>query len=114
VGRTDEHDLLVEKLLCGHPWDAPLPVSLALTAAERRRSEELLDAAIGHWRVLGNTSRDGLRSAFLRRAGTASAIASGWKLQIARAGHDVLLDSLPWGIGLVLLPWMEAPLHVEW
>ena len=37
-----------------------------------------------------------------------------WLKQEVQHGHDVLLDTLPWGIGLVLLPWMEQPLHVEW
>ena len=28
--------------------------------------------------------------------------------------YDLLLNTLPWGLGLVRLPWMPAPLNVEW
>jgi hypothetical protein len=27
---------------------------------------------------------------------------------------DVLLDSLPWSVSVVRLPWMAAPLWVDW
>ena len=37
-----------------------------------------------------------------------------WRLEVARMGHDVLLDKIPWGIGFIKLPWMEEPLFVEW
>jgi hypothetical protein len=110
----DEQELLLAKLLCGHPADESLAASLELRHEERESSADLLLSVIGHWQALKKTSVDGLREAFLRRNGTLTAIASGWKLEVARTGYDVLLDALPWGIGLVLLPWMEQPLHVEW
>lgn len=109
-----EHDLLLEKTLCGCPDGAPIAPAIDLLDAERQQATELLGSVVGHWKALKSTSIDGLRRAFLCRAGTLTAIASGWKLEIPRAGHDVLLDMLPWGIGVVLLPWMEQPLHVEW
>src|SRR5258705_4852958 len=109
-----EHDLLVEKTLCGCAPDAPMAAALELRPDEQRQATELLASVIQHWAALKSTSVDGLRRAFLCRTGTLTAIASGWKLDIPRAGHDVLLDRLPWGIGVVLLPWMEQPLHVEW
>ncbi len=109
-----ESDLLLEKTLCGCPGDEAIAPAIELRDDERQQAGELLASVIGHWAALKSTSIDGLRRAFLCRAGTMTAIASGWKLEIPRAGHDVLLDALPWGIGLVLLPWMEQPLHVEW
>jgi hypothetical protein len=109
-----EQELLLAKLLCAHLADEPVESSFELRDEERAAAAELLASAIGHWQALKKTSVDGLREAFLRRDGTLTAITSGWKLEIARTGYDVLLDALPWGIGLVLLPWMEQPLHVEW
>ena len=109
-----EHDLLIEKTLCGYPGNEPIASRVELRDDERQQASELLASVIGHWTALKGTSVDGLRRAFLCRPGTMTAIASGWKLEIPRAAHDVLLDTLPWGIGLVLLPWMDQPLHVEW
>jgi hypothetical protein len=37
-----------------------------------------------------------------------------FKLRVGRKGHDMLLDTLPWGIGVVALSWMERTLWVEW
>jgi hypothetical protein len=28
--------------------------------------------------------------------------------------HDVLLSFLPWGYGIIKLPWLERPLFVDW
>ncbi len=110
----DEHELLLGKILCGYPPFDPIATRIELSDVERRESRALLESVIGHWSVLKSTSIDGLRNAFLRREGTLTAQEQGWKLEVARAAHDVLLDKLPWGFGLILLPWIEQPLYVEW
>ncbi|OFZ96292.1 MAG: hypothetical protein A3H35_17090 [Betaproteobacteria bacterium RIFCSPLOWO2_02_FULL_62_17] len=109
-----EHELLLGKILCGHPPFDPIETRIGLSNAERGESRALLESVIGHWAALKSTSIDGLRGAFLHREGTLTAQEQGWKLEVVRLGHDVLLDKLPWGFGLVLLPWMEQPLYVEW
>ena len=38
----------------------------------------------------------------------------GWQLTVSRTGFDVLLERLPWGIGFVMLPWMDEPVAVQW
>jgi hypothetical protein len=35
-------------------------------------------------------------------------------LEVAPRTYDMLLDRLPWSISLVKLPWMTAPIHVDW
>ena len=85
-----------------------------MSAAEERECTRLLEAIVEHWRALGRTSVAGLRSSFLAREGRLIEVDNGWKLELARRGIDVLLEQLPWGVGLVLLPWMERPLFVEW
>jgi hypothetical protein len=50
----------------------------------------------------------------LQRAGKLSRVDDGWLLQIEQKGVDVLLSYLPWGIGLIKLPWMTELLYVEW
>ena len=37
-----------------------------------------------------------------------------WLLPMERKAIDILLDQLPWGIGMIPLPWMPQMLHVEW
>ena len=109
-----EHELTVPRLLCGLPLEEPVSTRFEPAPEEVGEAQELLASVITHWRALGSTSVAGLRGAFLSRTGSLTQGASGAVLRIERTGRDVLVDRLPWGIGLVLLPWMRSPLHVEW
>lgn len=109
-----EAELLLNKLLVGLAIEEPLPREVELEPQEREECEALLEAVITHWSALKRTSSAGLRSSFLQRAGRLAHQEQGWQLTVQRTGYDVLLESLPWGIGFVLLPWMRQPLFVEW
>lgn len=110
-----EYELLLPKLLCNAPFEHPVEADVDLTAAELDEASALLDAVIRHWNVLGNTSADGLRGTFLVRPGKLSPKGDGdWLLQVENQSFDILLDQLPWGIGMIKLPWMEKMLWVEW
>jgi hypothetical protein len=113
-GEWPEHRLLLNKLLCGWPPCDPVAKAVDLTDADVEASNELLTAIIGHWQALKRTSVGGFRRAFLQREGRIACQENGWQLKVQRVGYDVLLDRLPWGIGFVLLPWMETPVFVEW
>jgi hypothetical protein len=110
-----EYSLLLPKLLCNVVLDVPLDSNVVLTEAEKEEAEALLRAVIRHWGSLGNTSIDGLRGEFLVRPGKLSVRYNGdWLLQVETRTVDILLDQLPWGIGMIKLPWMEQMLWVEW
>lgn len=110
-----EHALVLPKILCNLPLLAPVATNLELTAAETAEAIVLLEAVIRHWSVLRNTSPDGLRSAFLLRAGKVSLRDDGdWLLQVETSGVDLLLDQLPWGLSMIKLPWMNRMVWVEW
>ena len=109
-----EHALLLNKLLCGWPLQQPLWRKDELTERDKAEADELLSAVIDHWKVLKNTSVDGLRQGFLQREGRLSQQNDSWELKIARSGYDVLLDQLPWGISTIHLPWMREVVFVEW
>lgn len=109
-----EYALALPKLLCALPLAATVEDGVVLTAAECAEAEAMLAALIGHWTALRNTSPDGLRGAFLLRAGKLSERAGEWLLQVEPQTADILLGDLPWGISAVRLPWMERILWVEW
>ena len=110
---TPEYDLLLPKLLCGLPWEEPLPRG-RLEEEDREACRELLLAVLKHWNALGSSSPDWLRHHFLLRQGKLEPVDPGWKLTVERRAQDVLLDKLPWGLGVIRLPWMPAFLHVSW
>ena len=109
-----EYQLVLAKLLCGLALNVPVDYLVQITEAQQREANLLLQAAIDHWGALGSTSPDGLREGFLKRPGKLSHLQTGWKLQIEHQTMDILLDRLPWGLGIVKLPWMQEMLKVEW
>jgi hypothetical protein len=76
--------------------------------------DELLSEVIRHWSQLKNTSIAALRETFLWRNGKLTRTDHGWLLHVERKGVDILLGSLPWGIGTIKLPWTNDKLFVEW
>jgi hypothetical protein len=110
-----ECDLGLIKLLLGRSDQDALSHGLpTLLPHEREEAAALLQAVLGHWSALKNTSLDGLRQTFLQRTGWLEPLDSAWQLRVQPAAFDVLLGSLPWGLSMVMLPWMDRPLHVEW
>jgi Contractile injection system tape measure protein len=111
-----EHELLLNKVLCGAQPEQPLDPANPLTDAEEALSAQLLHAVIANWEKLRNTSREGLRQSFLLREGRLLRKQSddSWSLTVSTKAYDLLLDSLPWRFSTVRLPWMQAVLHVKW
>jgi hypothetical protein len=117
TGREEvyEYELGLIKVLLGlHPAD-PLPVCEGLLSqADRNEALALLQSVAAHWTALKNISADGLRSSFLVREGLLREQEQGWLLTVERKGYDLLLDRIPWSIGIVKLPWMEKALFTQW
>ncbi|MBL7826232.1 MAG: hypothetical protein JNJ57_06335 [Saprospiraceae bacterium] len=109
-----ESELLLPKILCGVPMHQPVDTGLKLKKKELAEAEALLSVVIEHWGVLGNASPEALREGFLSRAGKLENHALGRQLKIERQTLDLLLDQLPWGIGMIRLPWMPELIIVEW
>jgi hypothetical protein len=110
---TAEYDLVLAKLLCGWPIDEPLP-STEIIEADLAACDGLLRAVLKHWTALRSSSPDWLRAQFLLRDGKLEAVDLGWRLTVERRGQDVLLAKLPWGCGVIALPWMNGRLFVQW
>jgi hypothetical protein len=117
VAAEDEYDERVyslNKILCGlHPADVvenggPLPPET------KEVGEVLLSSVIAHWKQLKNTGTEAFRQTFLLRAGKLVRMDEGWLLQVEAKAVDVLLGYLPWGIGVIKLPWMKEIVYVEW
>lgn len=109
-----EPETLLGKLLCGLPFDHPLPRQYNLSTQERDEASALLRSLIEHWGRLGNTSPAGLREGFLLRPGTLHSQGEHWLLQVESSGIDILLDDLPWTLSRVRTPFMASLLSVEW
>jgi hypothetical protein len=110
-----EYELGFIKIMLGLQPTTALPAGEGLlTQSDREEAETVLQAAISHWQALKNTSIKGLRSSFLLRQGLVREVENGWRLSVERRPFDMLLDQLPWGIGIVKLPWMSRAIFTEW
>ena len=115
-GRSNakEYELTLNKLLCGHPLEEPLISHVRLRKTEKRESEQLLLEVIGHWAALGDIDPAALQESFLQRDGKLLRQGGNWRLQVEQKAYDMLLGSLPWGVGMVKLGWGEGVVYVEW
>lgn len=109
-----EYEMLLPKFLCGLPFDIPIERNIELTTEEKAECENLLKAAVKHWGALGNASPEALREGFLSREGKLEKRNNGWYLTVEKKTLDILLGRLPWGIGMIKLPWMPDLLRVNW
>lgn len=109
-----EHELLLNKVLCGLDLQSPLDLANAPTRQDLEAADELLAAVIGHWPVVGAISPDQLRGGFILREGWLRKGAQDWTLRVERKTYDVVLERLPWSIGVTALPWMKGKLWAEW
>ncbi|MEQ9229488.1 MAG: contractile injection system tape measure protein, partial [Cyclobacteriaceae bacterium] len=109
-----EYACTLTKLLCGLPLESPLGRHIEISDGMKELSDDLLEAVILNWGELNNTSIDGLRNSFLVRNGSLEKDGSDWLLKVERKGFDVLLQTLPWSISNVKLPWMDGVIYVYW
>ncbi|QIL74990.1 contractile injection system tape measure protein [Hymenobacter sp. HDW8] len=115
AGTTPEYELGLPKILCGMALETPLGEAVELSETEQAESMALLEAVVQHWQALKHTSPAGLRATFLQRPGKLSRRPPHeWLLQVEQRGPDILLESLPWNMGVLRLPWMPGLLWVEW
>ncbi|MEH6628276.1 MAG: contractile injection system tape measure protein [Motiliproteus sp.] len=111
---ADEGELTLAKWLVNWPVDQPLPRASPLETGHYAEIDDCLLALIAHWTALKNTSIDGLREAFLQRAGSVQPLDEGIRLSVESKTIDILLTKLPWSFAVVRLPWQPLILFVEW
>jgi|GEM_PF-931899 len=109
-----EHNLPLNKILCALPLEEPVPAEIWLTAEEKQLCEELLKVVIQRWEKMNNSSVEGFRAAFLQREGALWQKDDDWWLRVEERGYDMILQTLPWGIGMIKAPWMEKTIYTEW
>lgn len=110
---AEEHELVLNKLLCGLPVEDPISKDFTITEGEKTECENLLNAVVSNWSALKRSSSQALRNTFLVKEGLLTK-ESDWSLKIERQSIDMLIDRLPWSISIIKLPWCSEMLYVEW
>ncbi len=109
-----EYRLPLAKVLCGLEPEEVFLLEPPLSAEEMNECNLLLDAVIEHAPILRTMSITGFRGTFLLRQGILGQRDGAWLLRVERETYDIVLERFPWSVDWVKLPWMAAPLRVEW
>lgn len=112
-----EHEeplLPLTKLLCGVAQEQPVPRQIEPLPEETEMVNAMFQAVFQQWEKMKNSSVEGFRASFLQRGGTLYYKGDQWTLRVEPRGYDLILQTLPWGIGTIRLPWMKEILYVEW
>ncbi|MHA7129201.1 contractile injection system tape measure protein [Algoriphagus namhaensis] len=116
-GRTDfpEYELILNKILTGMPVVSHLDTAISLTEHEKELALSLFGGIRSNWEKMKNGSTSAIQETFMqRRAHLTLDHGPQMLLEIEPKGVDILLDSLPWGLSMVKLPWMEKGLEIKW
>lgn len=111
---AEEHELVIGKILVGHPLAEAVEKDITISKEIIQEADEMIIAAIQQWDKLTGTSPGGLREGFLQRNGKLTERNGSLYLQVEQSAIDILLDYLPWNLGMIKLPWMKDILRVEW
>jgi len=114
VASAPEHELLLNKILCGVKISTPVPLEINLTDKEIETTEMMLNGVLQNWEKLKSSSIEALQEGFLIRDGYLLEKENTWDLKVEKKTLDILMENLPWSFGIINLPWMEKRLNVEW
>ena len=109
-----EDELILNKHLCGWPIKKNINTKFSISECEKKICNDLLKDVIEHWEKLKNTSVNTLRDEFIQRQGRLILEEERNELIVEHRSIDLLLDYLPWGIGMIKTPWMETELTCIW
>ena len=114
-GPAPKAEPILAKLFCGLDFEVPTDPKLNLDERWKKEADTLTGAVIKHWKILKDTSPEGLRQSFLQRPGKLIRQEdNNWRLEVEPASYDMLLDHLPWGFGIIKLPWIKEMIIVNW
>ncbi len=111
---AEEHELTVNKLLCGLAADFPIESAMPLDDNEKAECIELLKSVIANWKVLKGTSVATLRKTFLQRPGFMEYRNNQYVIKIERTTIDILINQMSYGLETIVLPWRKDFLRCEW
>lgn len=112
-----ETELFLNKVITGLTGNGkPLPRKVDLEKEDTEMADGLLEAVCRQWEKMNHTSLEAFRTSFLQRRGYVSYAERErvWKVYVEEKAYDVLLDSVPWGFKMLMVPWMPERIEVKW
>ena len=111
---TSEHELPLNKILCGIDLTTPINPEIILTASETELCNQLLFSMTQNWPQMSNSSTESLQASFLQRKGKLTESEAYWLLQVEKKSYDLLLQTLPWQLSPIIFSWMDKKIEIDW
>ena len=111
---TEEHFLVLNKVLCGLDVAAPIKESIEISDEDKQLIEGMIQSVIYHWSAIGSSTVDGFRGNWLVREGILKETEDRWELTVEKRPYDVLMMKSPLSFSIIKMPWMKKPIHVIW
>lgn len=109
-----EHEMVFEKLLCNIPVNQTINRNITLSEEIKNHANEMLLAVLNNWEVMKNSSVPLLQNEYLQRPGKIIFTEDNPKILVERKTQDILLDKIPWNLGVVKLAWKNKVIFVDW
>ena len=75
----------------------------------------MLEAVLHNWTAMGKASTDLFAKRIFTKAGQTHSYGKTIQRSFWRKKHrDILLDKLPWNLGLCKLPWRDKIIFTDW
>lgn len=111
---VDESALVLNKLLLGIDLDDPMTNDYQLSDLEKELGIDLLKNVITRWEALRSVSVAGFQQTFLKREGIVYFRDNQYLLRVEKKTVDILMEKIPWSIGVIKLSWMPKMMITEW
>lgn len=109
---TKSRSLALNALLCGWPFNEPLPAQIALSDVEKQLADQIMDALLAHWPMPEKMTVHELRKKFMQRQGKLKTNLHS-QLYVFPLPQDELLKDFPWVYKRVQTPW-SGIIEVNW
>lgn len=101
--------------LLGLPPTCVVETPEEVLESEHSAVEHMLAVVISRWHALQDMSVATFSALFLQREGQVQLTERGLAISIQNKPQDVLMMRMPWGLGLIQLPWLpELLIDVKW
>ncbi len=109
-----EDQMILSKILCGLPLTEPVPLFYKPSEEESGELHTMIESLISYWPILKNTSVEAFKHNYMKREAVLTLKDNNWDLKVKRESIDVIIDTLPWPVSIIKLPWMKKSVITEW
>lgn len=110
--KTEEHFLVLNKILCGLDVTTPIKGGIEITSEEEQLIDGMIQSVISIWSAIGSSTVNGFRGNWLVREGILRETEDRWELIVEKRPYDVLMMQYPLSFSIIKMPWMSKPIHV--